>query len=84
MATNSVYDLKTIELVFCPKHKDFPCDCKKRQMRSEIYGKWMTLNSNSLIDSFKEYDFINNQKFYRKPSLDTPGFLPLKYSQVGN
>lgn len=55
----------------CPKSNTFRCECK-RETRNPVNYYWMSINKDTLKDSYKKG---------KKPALDTPGFIPLKYQQ---
>lgn len=60
----------------CPKRKDETCQCP-REMRNEKSHLWNKHNR----DVMKNANYCPYQPESYKPSLDTPGFLPLKYQQ---
>lgn len=58
----------------CPTRKDEQCKCP-REMRNHFPFEWMKKNRDILKDVLYKDNPPN------KASLDTPGFLPLKYQQ---
>lgn len=57
----------------CFRYRDSDCSCNGK-MRTTVFYDWMTLNA----------DILNNRVYpheVQRPSLDTPGFWPLRYQQ---
>lgn len=71
-------DQKHLFAVECPKYKDQECRCPK-PIRDPAFYPWMKKNADILKDVFDKTGTRGMGE--GKASLDTPGFLPLRYQQ---